>query len=145
MSPQKVLMTSPVRVQSRPLVNGLQGHMPSGPSYFSNCISCCFFPQCTLVSWVFLQRSGHLLVWGLCFDWSLVWSVFPPANQNNHLLTSIQSLTKCDLLIFLMLNIATPALKYHGQRSLVGYSSWGCKESDMTEQLNNNKIVLNAF
>ena len=23
--------------------------------------------------------------------------------------------------------------KYHGQRSLVGYSPWGCKESDMTE------------
>jgi len=23
----------------------------------------------------------------------------------------------------------------HGQRSLVGYSLWGCKESDMTEQL----------
>ena len=23
----------------------------------------------------------------------------------------------------------------HGQRSLAGYSSWGCKESDMTEQL----------
>ena len=23
----------------------------------------------------------------------------------------------------------------HGQRSLVGYSSWGCKESDMTEWL----------
>ena len=22
----------------------------------------------------------------------------------------------------------------HGQRSLVGYSPWGCKESDMTEQ-----------
>ena len=28
--------------------------------------------------------------------------------------------------------------KSHGQRSLVGYSPWGCKESDMTEQLNNN-------
>ena len=26
----------------------------------------------------------------------------------------------------------------HGQRSLVGYSPWGHKESDMTEQLNNN-------
>ena len=26
----------------------------------------------------------------------------------------------------------------HGQRSLVGYSLWGHKESDMTEQLNNN-------
>ena len=23
----------------------------------------------------------------------------------------------------------------HEQRSLVGYSAWGCKESDMTEQL----------
>ena len=25
--------------------------------------------------------------------------------------------------------------EFHGQRSLVGYSLWGCKESDMTEQL----------
>jgi len=25
--------------------------------------------------------------------------------------------------------------KSHGQRSLEGYSPWGCKESDMTEQL----------
>ena len=23
----------------------------------------------------------------------------------------------------------------HGQRSLVGYSPWGCKESDMTEKI----------
>ena len=30
----------------------------------------------------------------------------------------------------------TPCLENpHGQRSLVGYSLWGCKESDMTEQL----------
>ena len=32
----------------------------------------------------------------------------------------------------------TPVLlpgKFHGQRSLVGYSPWGCKESDTTEQL----------
>ena len=26
--------------------------------------------------------------------------------------------------------------KSHGQRSLVDYSPWGCKESDMTERLN---------
>ena len=35
--------------------------------------------------------------------------------------------------------MATPVLlpgKFHGQRSLVGYSSLGCKESDITEQLN---------
>ena len=25
--------------------------------------------------------------------------------------------------------------KFHGQRSLAGYSSWGCKESDTTERL----------
>ena len=32
----------------------------------------------------------------------------------------------------------TPVLlpeKSHGRRSLVGYSPWGCKESDTTEQL----------
>ena len=29
-------------------------------------------------------------------------------------------------------------IESHGQRSLVGYSPWGCKESDTTEQLNNN-------
>ena len=28
--------------------------------------------------------------------------------------------------------------KFHGQRSLADYSPWGCKESDMTEQLNRN-------
>ena len=34
---------------------------------------------------------------------------------------------------------STPVLlpgKFHGQRSLVGYSPWDCKELDMTEQLN---------
>ena len=25
--------------------------------------------------------------------------------------------------------------EFHGQRSLAGYSPWGCKESDVTEQL----------
>ena len=31
--------------------------------------------------------------------------------------------------------------KFHGQRSLAGYSLWGHKELDITEQLNNNKIM----
>ena len=30
---------------------------------------------------------------------------------------------------------STIAYKSHGWRSLVGYSPWGCKESDMTERL----------
>ena len=30
---------------------------------------------------------------------------------------------------------STLAWKIHGQGSLVGYSSWGCEESDMTERL----------
>ena len=34
----------------------------------------------------------------------------------------------------------------HGQRSLVGYSSWACKGSDMTERLNkNNNVRFYAF
>ena len=28
-----------------------------------------------------------------------------------------------------------------GQRSQAGYRSWGCKELDTTEQLNNNKFI----
>ena len=32
------------------------------------------------------------------------------------------------------------------QRSLMGYSPWGCKESDMTEDYNNNnKVWLSRF
>ena len=30
----------------------------------------------------------------------------------------------------------------HGQRSLVGYSPWGCKESDTTEQLNHHHPAI---
>ena len=32
--------------------------------------------------------------------------------------------------------------KLHGQRSLVGYSPWGCKESDTTDQLSIHKNYL---
>ena len=35
--------------------------------------------------------------------------------------------------------------KSHGQRSLVGYSPWACKESDMTERLNNKVGVITPF
>ena len=31
----------------------------------------------------------------------------------------------------------------HGQRSLVGYSPWGCKESDTTEQLRIQHSLFN--
>ena len=35
--------------------------------------------------------------------------------------------------------------KSHVQRSLVGYSRKGCKESDMTEQLSTHILLCNAF
>ena len=35
--------------------------------------------------------------------------------------------------------------KSHGQRSLVGYSSWDCKESDMTELLTLSSIVFITY
>ena len=42
----------------------------------------------------------------------------------------------------------TPAFlpgKTHGQRSLTGFSSWSCKESDVTEQLTLEKRQRNRF
>ena len=33
----------------------------------------------------------------------------------------------------------------HGQRNLVGYSPWGLKESDTTEQINNDNSSGSAF
>ena len=33
----------------------------------------------------------------------------------------------------------------HGQRNLVGYSSWGLKESDITEQLSTHTNVLHLY
>ena len=43
----------------------------------------------------------------------------------------------------------TPVLlpgKFHGQRSLVGYGPWGCKESDPTERLHSlTRITLKYF
>ena len=35
-------------------------------------------------------------------------------------------------------NSSILAWKFHGQRTLVGYSPWGHNESDMNERLNNN-------
>ena len=35
--------------------------------------------------------------------------------------------------------------KFHGQRSLASYSPWGCKESDMTKQLNKNSGISPVF
>ena len=35
--------------------------------------------------------------------------------------------------------------KSHGQRSVAGYSPWGCTESDMTERLNSTRTVYLSF
>ena len=34
--------------------------------------------------------------------------------------------------------------KFHGQRSLVGYSPWGCKESDVTVRLTETDIYVHT-
>ena len=42
--------------------------------------------------------------------------------------------------------MATHCRRSHGQRSLAGYSPWGRKESDTTEQLNSdNKNKKNPY
>ena len=35
--------------------------------------------------------------------------------------------------------------EYHGQRSLAGYSPWGCKESDTTEWLNTHIVMWSVM
>ena len=45
--------------------------------------------------------------------------------------TQVQSLSREDPLEKGMATCSS--ILVHGQRSLVDYSSWGCKESDMTE------------
>ena len=45
----------------------------------------------------------------------------------------------CRRLLLAFPSPATPVflpVKSHGQRSLVGYSTWGCNESDKTERIN---------
>ena len=50
--------------------------------------------------------------------------------------TRVRSLGREDLLEKEMaIHTSTLPGKSHGQRSLVGYSPWGRKESDMTERL----------
>ena len=44
--------------------------------------------------------------------------------------------------------LPTPVLlpeKFHGQKSLVGYSPWGCKELDTTEQLHFSILRVTAL
>ena len=31
--------------------------------------------------------------------------------------------------------------EFHGQRILAGYSPWGCKELDVSQQINNNSVT----
>ena len=55
-------------------------------------------------------------------------------------------MSKVKSLLFNMLSrFVTPALlpgKPHGWRSLVGYSPWGCEESDTTERLHFISFVI---
>ena len=49
--------------------------------------------------------------------------------------TQVRSLGWEDSLVKEMATLVFLPRKFCGQRSLVGYSPWGCKESDTTEQL----------
>ena len=46
---------------------------------------------------------------------------------------------------WLATSIFLPSEFLHGQGSLVGYSSWGCKESDMTGQLTHTHICVKGW
>ena len=57
-----------------------------------------------------------------------------PANAGDVLKTQVPSLDREDPLEKEMATHSSIlAGKFHGQKSLVGYSPWGCKESDTTK------------
>ena len=57
--------------------------------------------------------------------------------------TWVQSLGWEDLLEKEMATLSSIlAWKSHGRRNLVGYSPWGCKESDTDERLNFKKNLI---
>ena len=57
--------------------------------------------------------------------------------------TQVQSLSQEDPLGKEMAtHSSTLAWKIRGRRSLVGYSPWGCKESDMTEAIYHVKLAI---
>ena len=115
--------------------------------HFSNNKQCCAFfhvfighPYVSLEKCLF--RSAHFLIGLLVF---LVWSWM----SYLHVL-EINPLSVVLLAIIFSLWRRkwqpTPVFlpgESHGWRGLVGYSLWGCKESDMTKQLTHTHIVHN--
>ena len=93
---------------------------------------------CILASIWYHQCFGFELSYILIGMWGLPGGSVvknPPAKQDTWLWSLVQEdcleNEKATTPVFL------PG-KSHGQRSLAGYSPWGHKELDMTEQLNNN-------
>ena len=74
----------------------------------------------------------------------------PPAMQEPQE-TRVQTLGQEDLLKeeMTILSSILAWKKFYGQRSLVGYSPWGCKESDMTERLTHtglfHRVISEVF
>ena len=81
----------------------------------------------------FLEEKGSSLLSSKCFPGGSVMKNLPGSAGN----TGVQSLGQKDSLEEedSLEEIPAPVFllgRSHGQRSLAGYSSWGCKESDMT-------------
>ena len=89
--------------------------------------------------------------------WRLVWDCI---GDNSRLFQSFAGKIRMPMLSFLLTLLThfsldqlcvTPetaahqAPPSHRQRSLVGYSPWGCKEYDMTEQLKQHSIHMNEL
>ena len=67
-----------------------------------------------------------------CTSWMAQLVKNLPANCRRHK-TRVQSLGREDPLQKEMATCSSIPVSSHGQRNLVGYSPWDCKESDMTE------------
>ena len=100
------------------------------------------FSEC----WVLSQKHYLDLVIMFMLPWWFLglpqWLSCKESTCNaGHVKTWVQSLGQEDPLKKWQPTSVLWPRKSHGQRSLKGYSPWGKKESDMTEQLNNSSLV----
>ena len=91
------------------------------------------FKFSSITCWFFLDQTLYIMSY-VCFGASLVAQMVknPPAMQESWVWSLVGKISwrrEC-----LPIPILLPG-EFQGQRSLVAYSPWGCKELDMTEWL----------
>ena len=91
-------------------------------------------------------KENAMLVVTLSYPWHQWW--WKPLSAHLHHGNKHDSIFSCSSFFFyppLHIHLVFLPGKSHGQRSLVGYSPWGCKELGMAKQLNINTFIFCSY